>query len=73
MSRQKQHKGEAMRALKEKIEDTLSKVIDLFHQWDVNNDGKISKQEWTRGLRSIHFDCHPETADELFELVDKDR
>ena len=41
----------AMGELKEKLEENMGKVVELFHEWDTNDDGKCSKTEFGKGLK----------------------
>ena len=55
-----------MRDLKDRIESQLGKVVDLFHEWDTNKDGRVSRQEFHRGLAELGYQVNKETVDELF-------
>ena len=60
-------------ALKKALNQHLTRVIDLFHEWDANGDGFISKGEFRRGLAMI-LDRVPsqQDANSLFDSFDAD-
>ena len=37
-----------------------SREIDLFRQWDANEDGRITKKEFRRGVKALGIDIDPE-------------
>ena len=62
-----------VQALKAALSSQLTRVIDLFHEWDENSDGKVSKREFRRGLAML-LDRSPseEDSNNLFDEWDKD-
>ena len=46
---------------------------DLFKSWDTNNDGRVSKIEFAKGLSSLNWDAPKETVEALFNHMDKDK
>ena len=46
---------------------------DLFKSWDANNDGRISKIEFAKGLAAMNYDAPKETVEALFVFMDKDK
>ena len=49
-----------------------ARVMDLFHQWDTNSDGQISKKEFRRGMLALGFDVQGSEVDGLFTQMDPD-
>ena len=62
----------AMGELKEKLEENMGKVVELFHEWDTNDDGKCSKTEFGKGLKKMGWEVTKDTVDLLFQYIDKD-
>jgi len=60
----------------EQIRMTLRKnaarVIDMFREWDVNNDGQVSKEEFRRAMPLLGLDVPTAEVDRLFDEFDKD-
>ena len=48
------------------------RVGDLFREWDDDNNGKVSKDEFTRGLKELGFEASDETIHEVFDTWDPD-
>ena len=49
-----------------------ARVIDLFHEWDDDGNGVISKREFRQGLRLFGIDAPAPDLDELFDSFDAD-
>ena len=60
----------------EQLRDALSKasvrVIDLFREWDDDNNGKVSRAEFHKAMGEMKFDAPPEEIDRLFDEWDPD-
>ena len=52
--------------------DVMVRVIDLFREWDENQDGRISKHEFSVGMAALGIDVSKEEANELFVEFDPD-
>ena len=48
------------------------RVGDLFREWDDDNNGKVSKEEFTRGLKELGFEAGDEAIHEVFDTWDPD-
>ena len=48
------------------------RVLDLFREWDVDNNGEISKAEFRSALSGSGISASAETMDELFDEWDAD-
>ena len=63
-------------AVSELITRALSKqhvrVIDLFHEWDENGDGLVSRAEFYKALPLLGIDASRKEADSLFNSWDPD-
>ena len=59
------------------IRDALSKnavrVIDLFHEWDDDGSGSISKQEFCKALPALGLECPMSEIESLFDSWDPDK
>ena len=49
------------------------RVIDLFRQWDEDNDGTISKAEFRKAMPLLGLDVPKKEIDRLFDSWDLDR
>jgi len=47
-------------------------VIDLFHEWDTNGDGTVTKKEFRKAMPVLGFDAPKEEVDALFDQFDND-
>ena len=50
----------------------MTRVMDLFRQWDTNSDGQISKKEFKRGMVALGFHVSSEDVSSIFQLMDPD-
>ena len=50
----------------------MTRLMDLFHQWDTNHDGQISKREFKAGLAALCYEVSAEEVSALFRLMDPD-
>ena len=50
----------------------MTRVIDLFREWDLNGDGMISPKEFRRAMMSLKLQCTREEIDQLFVTFDPD-
>ena len=46
------------------------RVGDLFREWDDDNNGKVSKDEFTRGLKELGFEAKSDF--EMFQSMEFD-
>ena len=69
--------GEGAPPIADQIRDALHKnltrVIDLFREWDTNGDGVLSRREFGKGLRQMGLPVRTADANELFDSWDSDR
>ena len=54
------------------LSKNMTRVMDLFRQWDANDDGQISKKEFKRGMATLGFSVGGEEVEKLFEQMDPD-
>ena len=54
------------------LQKHLQRVITLFHSWDENGDGKVSKAEFRKALRALGFEGVDTELDALFDEFDAD-
>lgn len=72
--------GESSVAVGTRIENALARAVkqnavrtmDIFRDWDANNDGTISKAEFRKALRALGVDGNKEAHDALFDEWDVD-
>lgn len=50
----------------------MTRVIDLFREWDLNGDGMISPKEFRRAMMSLKLQCTRKEIDQLFVTFDPD-
>ena len=48
------------------------RVIDLFREWDDDNNGKVSRAEFHKAMGEMKFEAPPEEIDKLFDEWDPD-
>jgi len=76
----KQQDGEDETSFKSRIETTLARaikknavrVMDLFHDWDADRNGQISKKEFRQALRGLGIGGSSSDHDALFDKWDVD-
>ena len=59
--------------LRDALNSNLARVIDLFHEWDANSDGLISKGEFRKALMVLGLRASSHEMDALFNEFDTDR
>ena len=47
------------------------RVSELFREWDDDQTGKLSREEFTRGLRELGFEAGDEAIHEVFDTWDR--
>ena len=62
----------ALAELKEIITSQLQRIISLFHTWDVDQNGRISRQELHRAIRGLGIVTNKEAINSLFDAIDTD-
>ena len=48
------------------------RVIDLFREWDDDDNGLISRDEFHKAMRELKFDATPDDIDKVFDEWDPD-
>ena len=48
------------------------RVIDMFHDWDTNDDGFVTAVEFREAVRALGFQAERKDIDALFAFFDKD-
>ena len=51
---------------------TMRRVLDLFHEWDTDGDGQVSKREFRRAVQSFGWDYSAGHIDGVFAEIDVD-
>ena len=61
-------------SLRDSLQRSSDRVVDLFKKWDEDGSGKIDKREFTRAVRSMGFsDITDELAGTVFDTLDDDK
>jgi hypothetical protein len=61
---------EQMRTAMDRV-DVMTRVVDIFREWDDNDSGSVSKDEFARAMRALGCeDVERAQLDELFEMFD---
>ena len=50
----------------------MSRVIDLFREWDQDEDGQVTRKEFIKGLASLKMSVDAADIDALFAHFDPD-
>ena len=62
--------------VQEQLRDILAanavRVIDLFHDWDDDGDGRVSKKEFRKAMRMLGLNVPRHDVDALFDTFDPD-
>ena len=45
---------------------------DLFHAWDIDRNGKVSRKEFMQALPALGFDLKQSAMDDLWDFLDDD-
>ena len=56
--------------LQEALAKEKMRVIDLFREWDVNDDSKVSRAEFHKAMARLKFDAPASDIDALFSEWD---
>ena len=52
--------------------DGLTRVMDLFQEWDTEGDGLIGLKEFKKAVRALFIKVKPKYVTELFRELDAD-
>ena len=58
--------------LREALVRNAVRVIDLFREWDVNDDGLVSKAEFREAMPALGLRAPSHVVDEVFDSFDND-
>ena len=58
--------------LAEVLASKAARVIDLFNEWDRNNDGELSRAEFYEGIARLGLEVDEAEANTLFDSWDLD-
>ena len=61
----------AVRQLRDALSKAAVRVIDLFREWDDDNNGRVSREEFHRAMREMKFEVPAEEVDKLFDEWDR--
>eukprot|EP00908_Phaeocystis_cordata_P008721 Transcript_19417.p1 GENE.Transcript_19417~~Transcript_19417.p1 ORF type:complete len:535 (-),score=269.20 Transcript_19417:110-1714(-) len=54
------------------LRKNMKRVMDLFREWDENEDGEISKKEFKQAMKVLKIETTPDGVDALFGRFDAD-
>ena len=57
----------------ETVPTSTHRSCSLFRTWDVNGDGRVGRQEFEAGLRSLGLDVTSDAISDVFDSWDQDR
>lgn len=65
----------AVEQLRHALSANLSRVVELFREWDENGDGVIDQNEFRKAVYFVFWGVRvpPEHSNALFQLIDRDR
>eukprot|EP00964_Phaeocystis_antarctica_P155487 scaffold124713_cov36-Phaeocystis_antarctica.AAC.1 len=64
--------GNVQEQLRDILIDNAVRVIDLFRDWDDDEDGKVSKKEFRKAMVALGLKVPKKDADALFDTFDPD-
>ena len=64
--------GDVQEQLRQILTDNAVRVIDLFRDWDDDEDGKVSKKEFRKAMAALGLKVGRKDADALFDTFDPD-
>ena len=62
----------ALKSLREELRSNLSRVIDMFREWDEDKSGGVGRAEMRRALAELGYDAPPPVVAALFDTFDRD-
>ena len=51
----------------------LTRMTDLFRQWDTDGNGTINKKEFCRAMNALGFAIPEAECNKVFETLDEDK
>ena len=65
--------GSSIQRLRDKLAAQSARVLDLFRKWDIDGDGRVTKDEFARALPDLGMsNCTTADIDALFDAFDED-
>ena len=58
--------------LREALSKAAVRVVDLFRDWDGDNNGKVSREEFHKAMAELQFSVPASEIDDLFTEWDPD-
>jgi len=59
-------------SLREALQESRGRVLDLFRKWDADNSGFIDKKEFRAALLGMGFECSPADVTAIYADLDPD-
>lgn len=63
---------DALDQLRSVMKQQLQKVVNLFHEWDTDGDGRVTRKEFRKAMALLSFEAPRATVDSLFDSIDAD-
>ena len=60
-------------SLKDSLQRSSDRVVDIFKKWDEDKSGSVDKKEFCRAIKSLGFDIPQEDCEKVFDALDDDR
>ena len=60
-------------SLKDSLQRSSTRVVDLFRMWDEDKSGTVDKKEFCKAVRSLGFDIAQADCDAVFDSLDDDK
>jgi len=60
-------------SLRDALQRSAARVIDLFREWDEDGDGSVSKKEFGKALKALGFEATKEEISGVFDEMDVDK
>jgi len=57
-------------ALRDALDNSRGRVLDLFREWDADNSGSIDKREFSAALKAMGFPCGKGDVNKIFADLD---
>ena len=59
-------------SLRDALQKSKGKALDIFRVWDEDNSGQIDRKEFTKSIVALGFCCSQKDSDAVFDMLDED-
>jgi len=60
-------------SLRDALQRSSARVIDLFREWDEDSSGSVDKKEFAKAMKALGFDAPKAEIDAVFDQMDVDK